>query len=78
MKKLLLVVLISCCTGITLRAVIEKAMWHSHVSHVCEWNGPSRGLDRGAWTHRDPGLTKDKTKEQKEKRCKELGFRPKF
>lgn len=74
-----LVVAFCATTGaIVFYKVAEKAAWHSHVTKVCAWEGPVRGLDRGAWTHRDIGLGRDKTKEEKAKRCQELGFRPHF
>ena len=78
MKKILLAFICSYVIGLLMFTVTNKMLWHSHVTRICEWNGPVRGLDHGAWTHRDKGLTKDKTKEQKAERCTELGFRPKF
>jgi len=64
--------------AIVMFKIADKVAWHSHVNKVCAWEGPVRGLDRGAWTHRDQGLNKDKNKAEKAERCKELGFRPHF
>ena len=78
-RHLLIAFLCSYALGLLMFSITNQLIWHSHVSHVCEWNGPrSRGLDRGAWTHRDEGLSKNKSKAEKAARCKELGFRPKF
>lgn len=76
MKKIFLMFVLSYCVGLTLRAVVAKARWHSHVVKICSWNGPKRNLHK--WTHLDEGLGKNKTRIEKAQRCKELGFRPKF
>ena len=76
MKKLFIAFVCSYMIGLLLFTVSNQLIWHSHVTSICGWNGPKRDLS--GWTHRDPGLSKDKTKAQKEARCTELGFRPKF
>lgn len=59
--------------------VVEEVAASSHQDRICgngEGSGRGAQVFKGAWSHRVPGLGKERTLEQRVAYCRAQGYRP--